>query len=149
MADSMTSNEPLQETVGQLLRTYGSGAFDETKLLLASLRPSDVANLLSSLPPGMRALIWEILPPEAANQSLQHLEEDVRGELLDTMDTSRLVAAADTLDTDDYADILHQLPARITDEVLTRLDAADRARGMPKVHQSESIDHRRGDDVER
>ena len=120
--------EPLQDTVSELLRTYGSGAYDETRLLLASLRAPDVADLLSSLPPRMRQIIWEILDSDTANRSLQHLDEDVRGELLESMDTSRLVAAADDLDTDDFADILHQLPQRITDEVLGSLDAADRAR---------------------
>ena len=120
--------EPLQDQVGELLRAYGSGAYDETRLLLASLRDADVANLLRALPPRMRQLIWEILDPDIANRSLQHLEEDVRGELLESMDTSQLVAAADDLDADDFADILHQLPRRITDEVLGSLDAVDRAR---------------------
>ena len=62
------------------------------------------------------------------NQSLQYLQDDVRAEFLEAMDTAQLVAVADDLDTDDFADILQQLPATITDQVLENLDSRDRAR---------------------
>ena len=44
------------------------------------------------------------------------------------MDTAQLVAVAENLDTDDFADILQQLPATITNQVLGSLDSRDRAR---------------------
>jgi magnesium transporter len=62
------------------------------------------------------------------NQSLQYLQDDVRAEFLEAMDTAQLVAVADDLDTDDFADILQQLPTTITDQVLENLDSRDRAR---------------------
>lgn len=43
------------------------------------------------------------------------------------MDTAQLVAVADDLETDDFADILQQLPQSITDQVLASLDHRDRA----------------------
>ena len=58
----------------------------------------------------------------------KHLHEDIRAEFLGEMDTEQLVAAADDLDTDDFADILQQLPQTITEQVLSSLDARDRAR---------------------
>lgn len=123
-------HQPLQDQLGELFNTFGggAGAADESRLLLASLRPPDIANLLESMPPHMRRVTWELLEPENSTQVLQHLAEDVRSEFLESMDTSQLVAAADDLATDDFADILHQLPARITQDVLAKLDAVDRAR---------------------
>jgi magnesium transporter len=44
------------------------------------------------------------------------------------MDTAQLVAVAEELDTDDFADILQQLPETITNQVLESLDSRDRAR---------------------
>ena len=44
------------------------------------------------------------------------------------MDTAQLVAAADDMDTDDFADILQQFPTTISEQVLASLDASDRAR---------------------
>ena len=65
---------------------------------------------------------------EEENQILQHLHEDVLNEFVESMKTEQLAAAADDLDTDDFADILQQLPRTISDEVLAMLDASDRAR---------------------
>ena len=116
------------DTLAEVIRAYGAGTADETKVLLASLRPPDVANLLESIPTKMRSVIWQILEEDARNQTLQHLGEDIRAEFLQDMDTAQLVAAAGDLDTDDFADILQQLPQTITDQVLGALDARDRAR---------------------
>ena len=69
-----------------------------------------------------------MLEEEDRNQVLQHLGDEVRAEFLEAMDTAQLVAAADDMDTDDFADILQQLPTTISEQVLASLDASDRAR---------------------
>jgi len=112
----------------EVFRAYRGGTAAETKVLLASLRPSEVANILESNPPKVRQILWEMLDEEPRNQTLQHLAEDVRAEFLEHMDTAQLVAVAEDLDTDDFADILQQLPQTITNQVLANLDAKDRAR---------------------
>ena len=119
--------QPL-EKFQQALIAYDQGSAEETRLLLESLRPADIANLLSANPPKWRKVLWELLEEEPRNQTLQYLGEDVLSEFLETMDTAELVAVADNLDTDDFADILQQLPQTITDQVLAALDAKDRAR---------------------
>jgi magnesium transporter len=120
--------EQTREHLGEIIRSHDKGSVDETRILLASLRPPDVATLLESTPPRVRRVMWELLDEDARNQTLQHLSEDILGEFLETMDTAQLVAVADDLDTDDFADILQQLPHTITDQVLEALDARDRAR---------------------
>jgi len=127
MAAAQEQQQPI-DRLNAVFRAYGRGAADETKILLASLRPADIANLLESNPPKVRKVLWELLEDEPRNQTLQHLNEDVLGDFLETMDTAELVAVADDLDTDDFADILQQLPQTITDQVLASLDAKDRAR---------------------
>lgn len=120
-----------EQTVAKLaevIRVYGSGSAAETKVLLASLRAPELAHVLESIPSQMRHIMWELLEEEPRNQTLQHLGEEVRGEFLEDMDTAQLVAVADDLDTDDFADILQQLPNTITQQVLASLDARDRAR---------------------
>jgi len=104
------------------------GSIEETRILLSSLRPAEVSNLIASKTPKVRQVLWELLDEDTRNQTLQHLSEDIRGEFLVEMDTAQLVAVADELDTDDFADILQQLPQTITDQVLESLDAVDRAR---------------------
>jgi len=114
--------------LAEVIRVYGSGSAAETKVLLASLRAPELAHVLESIPSQMRHVMWQLLEEEPRNQTLQHLGEDVRGEFLEDMDTAQLVAVADDLDTDDFADILQQLPQTITQQVLASLDARDRAR---------------------
>jgi len=116
------------DRIAHVVSTHGLGTAEETKVLLASMRPAEVAKLLESNPPKVRHVLWELLEDESSIQTLQHLSEDVRGEFLEDMDTAQLVAVADDLDTDDFADILQQLPKTITDQVLSSLDAKDRAR---------------------
>lgn len=117
-----------QEQLSEVIRFYGSGSLEETRFLLESLRPAEIANLLESSPPKVRRVIWQLLDETEENQVLQYLHEDVLNEFVELMNTEQLAAAADDLDTDDFADILQQLPRTIFDEVLAMLDASDRAR---------------------
>ena len=117
-----------REQVTEVISSYDRGALGETRLLLASLRTPELATLLESTPPKTRRVLWQLLDEETEHTVLQHLHDDVLQDLLGTMDTEQIVAAADDLDTDDFADILQQLPDTISDSVLASLDASDRAR---------------------
>lgn len=117
-----------QDQLNEVIRSYGSGSLDEARFLLASLRPPEIANLLESTPPKMRRVLWELMDEAEENQVLQYLGEDVLGDFLESMNTDQLVAAADMLDTDDFADILQQLPTTISDQVLANMNLSDRSR---------------------
>ena len=123
--------DPVLETADKLdavVRNYTSQSQVETKLLLASLRPAEIANTLAAFPPKVRLVIWDLLEADTRNQTLQHLNEEVRADLLEIMDTDQLVAVGENLEADDFADILHQLPQSIADQVLDALSYQDRAR---------------------
>ncbi len=111
-----------------LIQSYATRTAAETRVLMASLRPAEAASVLEAFPPKERMVLWELLDEDSRNQALQHLHEDVRGDFLEDMDTQQLVAVGDELDTDDFADILQQLPQTITEQVLASLNTRDRAR---------------------
>ena len=117
-----------QERFSEVIRSYGAGALDDSRVLLKSLRPQETANLLEASPPKVREFLWDLMDDDTSNQVLQHLGEDVRADFLEGMDTAQLVAAADDLDTDDLADLLQELPDTIAQQVLDSMGAADRAR---------------------
>lgn len=117
-----------QDQLSEVIHALDEGSIDDTRLLLRSMRAPELANLLESMPPKPRRLSWELLDEEVANQILQHLHEDVRGDFLNAMDTEQLLHAADELDTDDFADLLQQLPEAISQELLSSMDSADRDR---------------------
>jgi magnesium transporter len=119
----------IQEQLSEIIRSADAGgAWQDMRLQLASLRPFEIANLISATPPHVRQVIWSLVEEEDAPLVLQHLGEDVRAEILETMDPARLVAVADSLDTDDLADILQQLPQTIGSQLLASMDALDRER---------------------
>ncbi len=119
---------PDQQHFEDVLEGISRGSTADIKVLLASLRPSEVAGVLEANTPATRRIIWGLVDGDVRNQSLQYLQDDVRAEFLEAMDTAQLVAVADDLDTDDFADILQQLPTTITNQVLENLDGRDRAR---------------------
>ena len=119
---------PDQQHFEEVLEGISRGSTSEIKVLLASLRPSEAASVIEANTPDTRPILWGLLDEEVRNQSLQHLHDDVRAEFLEAMDTAQLVSVAEDLDTDDFADILQQLPDTITDQVLESLDSRDRAR---------------------
>ncbi len=124
----MDSATDFQQRLQEILQSAGSGTLDEVRVLLASMRPPELANVISSAPSGVRLVLWELLDDEEENALLQYLGEDVRAELLETLSPEQLIAAAEALDTDDFADVLQQLPTQLTEQVLASLDASDRAR---------------------
>ncbi len=123
-----TNSSPSERRLGEVIRSIDHDQAENLGTLLATVRPHEAANLLESMPPDARRIVWELLEEDTSHQALQHLHEDVLEEILAYMDTNSLVAAGDELDTDDFADILRQLPDAIQDEVLTSLDAGHRQR---------------------
>lgn len=121
-------NEHSSDLIEEVVRANNDDSQAATRLLLTSLRPSEVATLLQSYPSKVRKVLWELLEEEVQSQTLQFISEEVRAEFLQVMDTAQLVAAADNIATDDFADILQQLPQSVTDNVLAALNANDRAR---------------------
>lgn len=105
-----------------------SGAMRHVRRLVNALNPAEIADLLESLPLTQRSVVWELVAPENEGDVLVEVNDEVRNTLISAMDSSELVAAASTLDLDDLADILGELPEAVNREVLRSLDLSDRLR---------------------
>ena len=96
--------------------------------MLNALEPAEIAHLLQRLPPDERELVWNLVEAESDGEVLLYLNDDVRDQLIREMDEGELIAAVRDLDTDDLADLVDDLPAAITREVLHSLDEQRRQR---------------------
>jgi magnesium transporter len=105
-----------------------SGSVVKAKRMLNALHPAEMAHVLQSLPPQQRKLVWSMVDDDAEGEVLLYLNDDLRDELLRDMAPSRILAAAEGLETDDLADLVQDLPATITREVLNSLDEQRRER---------------------
>lgn len=93
-----------------------------------SLHPAEIADLLESLPPPQRDVVWELVAPESDGDVLVELNDEVRSNLLRSMEESELVAATEGLDLDDLADLMPELPEAVTRQVLQSMGHQDRER---------------------
>jgi magnesium transporter len=93
-----------------------------------AMHPAEIASLLESLPPAQRELVWDLVEPELEGDVLVELNEEVRADLIRDMEADELVAAAEGLELDDLADLLHDLPENVHQTVLRSMDSRDRER---------------------
>lgn len=95
---------------------------------LASLHPSELADLLESLPGEIRDELWVHIEPEVEGDVLAEANDQVRATLLENMQPHEVAAAAASLDTDDAVDILQDLSEPLADQVLRSMDEQNRVR---------------------
>ncbi|WP_105101699.1 magnesium transporter [Microbulbifer pacificus] len=117
-----------QNQLGELYAALDSGTGREVQRMLQSLSPQSIAQLLESSPPRIRQVLWTLIDREVEGEVLQELADDVKAQILSTMDTEEMVAIMEGLNADDVADILQQLPDRVMAEVLSAMSESDRQR---------------------
>ena len=112
----------------RLTEVLGSGTRNQLVGLVNALHPAEIADLLESLPPAQREAVWELVPSDMDGDVLVHVNDEVRSGLMDGMDSKEILAAVEGLDVDDVADLLQDLPAALTREVLNAMDRQNRQR---------------------
>jgi magnesium transporter len=111
------------------LRTaLDEGAVRSAERMINTLHPAEIAQLLESLPPKRRELVWEMTDPELDGDVLVELSDDVRAQLISDMDPEELAAATEGMEVDDLADLLADLPEKVTQQLLRNMDQLDRER---------------------
>jgi magnesium transporter len=111
-----------------LQEALASGNLDLAQAGLKELHPSEIADLLESLPPRERDMLWELVQPEQVGEVLAHVQDAVRAALLEPMAPGEVASLTERLDTDDAADILQDLPEDRVEEVLRSMDEQHRQR---------------------
>ena len=121
-------NEAERDPRRDLHELLASGSALKAARMLNALHPAEIAHLVESLPPQQRELVWNLVEDESEGEILLYLNDDLREELLRGMSSSRILAAAEGLDTDDLADLVQDLPKTILRELLSSLDEQRRER---------------------
>ena len=93
-----------------------SGRLGPVRRLVNTLAPAEIGNLLESLPPGKREVVWGLVDPEDDGEVLVHVGDEVRESLLADMDPDEIIAAVE------------DLPDTVIDEVLKSMDRENRER---------------------
>ena len=125
MSENLNRN---QQFVLELTEALETNELLRVRKLLESLHPSEIADLLESLPGETRDELWVHIDPAIEGDVLAHSSTAVLPGLLDNLDPEELAAATESLGSDDVADILQELPEAVADEVLQSMDEQRRER---------------------
>ena len=105
-----------------------SGRLGPVRRMVNTLAPAEIGNLLESLPPDKRMVVWGLVDPGDDGEVLVHVGDEVRESLIADMDQDELVAAVEDLDIDDLADLVEDLPGAVIDQLLRSMDRDNRER---------------------
>ena len=70
-----------------------TGTMRQLRRMVSALNSGEIADLLESLPPTQRAVVWELIATEDEGDVLVQLNDEVCATLIGAMDTEELVAA--------------------------------------------------------
>src|SRR4029078_4824689 len=93
---------------------------------LARLHPADIAYILEALPLDERLYVWDRVRASRDGDILLEVSDAVRESLISSMDTDELVAATETLEADEIADLAPDLPQEVMDDVFQSLPVEER-----------------------
>jgi magnesium transporter len=93
---------------------------------LEGLHPADIAFILESLPLQARLLVWDLVKADRDGEILLEVSDAVRESLIESMDPQELVAAAETLEADELADLAPDLPDDVIQDVIRALPLEER-----------------------
>jgi magnesium transporter len=123
-----------QQQIDRLSLALDSGTLVDVKRMLNGLPAADVAHLLESSPPKIRHVLWQMVEVESEGEILNELSDELATHFLCDMDAAEVALITEGLEDDDVADILQQVPDRVTREVLNAMDHQDRARIEEVLH---------------
>jgi magnesium transporter len=112
----------------QLREALETGTLRSVQRMVNALHPAEIADLLESLPPPERNVVWDLVDSDSDGDVLVELKEEVRTKLLEGMDADELVAAMNGMDLDDLADLVPDLPEAVIHQVIQSMDSQDRQR---------------------
>ena len=121
-------HEKVERHLQELSDALSAGHPQAIRQMISDLPASEMADLLESLPPQRRNLVWKLVDPASDGEILVHVNDEVRAKLIDAMDDQDLVQATSVLDLDDLADILDDLPEQVIQQVMRGMNREDRER---------------------
>lgn len=87
---------------------------------------ADIAEIITVLQPDLRRNLIELVGAELAPEVFAELDDNIRDEAVETIDTDTLVATVQSLDSDDAVFVLEDMDEAERDEVLQQIPRTDR-----------------------
>jgi len=92
---------------------------------LGKLHPSDLAQILSEIPPGQGTLLLSSVDEELAGEALHEVSAEVRGKIFKEMDKEMISDILEEMPPDEAADILGDMPEEASEELLSLMESEE------------------------
>ncbi len=115
-------NTSFEDCLQKLMKSLEASLYEEATKQFVNLHSAEIARLLEAIPPKERVILWFNIDTGTQGDILKNLSEDVRAQLLGEMNVSSIVEATESLDMDDLADIVPDLPESALHNLLLTLD---------------------------
>jgi len=110
----------------QLLAAVESQNSEQIQQLFSHLVAEEIAEILESTPLNYRQILWNAVDTELQGEILTHTNDEVRSNLLESLETHEIVEITEDLETDDIADIAQSLDSTEQQTLLESLDKEER-----------------------
>ena len=126
-----STTSPVYEDTGALLATLrehiAAGGDERLREFLSGLHVADVADCLREVPEEDRSRILFLLPPRTVAEAIDMLDEAIRSDLLDGMQTREVSEVLKRLPADDVVAMLSEMDEERADSVVEHLPPRKRA----------------------
>ena len=125
-ADEEELYGPSEELLENVAAALAEGDIPQVETLIEDLHPADVADLIEHLEPDERKLFVDITRHVIEPETISHLEETVRDEVVEQLGPKGVAEVVSGLDTDDAVELLEDLEPEQQQEVLQSVPAEER-----------------------
>jgi magnesium transporter len=115
----------LKMTVEQIIEYFENNHQEELRDEINKLHPADSAQIINELPSEYQLTAFSLLNTENASDVIHDLHDELREEILETIQQPRLVKIMDEMDSDEATDIAAELDEERLKDVLEKIDKED------------------------
>lgn len=120
---------PIREIIDGISLAITQNDTATIERLLAPLNPAETADVMDALPSEVRRQFVEHVPDDLHGEVLLHMGEGAAIELVEDMDAETLQSATESMDTADVVELLDEvLPKEVGEELLDSMDQQRRQR---------------------
>ncbi len=110
----------------ELKALIGQRAFRQVRDALSTLEPVDIADLVDSLEPEEAIIAFRVLPRHLAADAFAELSTESQEELLGELGDERAARLVESMDPDDRAAVLDELPVEVSGQLIARFSPQNR-----------------------
>lgn len=119
-------NEATEKDISALNDALKEERMGAVTRIVNGIPGAEVALFLESLPGDKRQAVWDVVDESTQGEVLVSLHDEVRDNLIESMDTEQLVEVTRDLDLDDMADIIVDLPEEASSQLILSMDKSSR-----------------------